>query len=239
MSVMLPGYLSNVLNWLGFPWPNVDEDQLREAADAFRIFARDLSASVDTTHRIMTVDVPASYSSDAYATLLRHWTTESRTHLDVIVDGCALLAGAFDGIAEGVAVMKGEVVAQLAIAAAEFLADQAAAVATFGLAEAALPILLAAQNRILTGIVQRFEQEVLAVIVSQTVKPVKQRVMAAVNQLLYPQLAHVVTGGTAMSIDTDAVRAHADAIGREGDGAEVAGQKLFATLSRLTFVGGG
>ncbi|WKX70636.1 hypothetical protein [Streptomyces sp. XD-27] len=42
MSVVLPDELSMVLNLIGVSWPNVDEDDYRDMADALRDFATEI-----------------------------------------------------------------------------------------------------------------------------------------------------------------------------------------------------
>ncbi len=40
MGYVLPGWLDEILDFIGINWPNVDEDDYREMADAMREFAR-------------------------------------------------------------------------------------------------------------------------------------------------------------------------------------------------------
>ncbi|MEV6850001.1 hypothetical protein [Actinoplanes sp. NPDC051411] len=58
----------------------------------------------------------------------------SATHVDEIVNGCRVLASALDVAAGYVATQKAEAVAVLVGLAASFIADQAAAIATAGIA---------------------------------------------------------------------------------------------------------
>lgn len=237
MSIMLPHELSIVLNWLGFPWPDIDEDQIREAADHLRGYARDVAVSVGDTDRRLTVDLAEGYTAASYRALAESWAGQTRGHMDTLVEGCGLLAGALDLTADGVEAMKLAVIAQLGVAAAEFVADQAAAVATFGLAEAALPVLYAAQNRILNGILGTFEAEVVGHLLSGVVAPLKERIGAAVNALVYGELAHAVGVEPGLSVDTDAMRGHAAALHAEADAHADAGRALLGSLSGLSFTG--
>ncbi len=72
---------------------------------------------------------------------------------------------------------------------AEVVAVQAAAVATVGVAEAALPALIAAQNRILNGILNEFAAEFVAKLIGETLGPIKEHVEQAVNKLVYEEVA--------------------------------------------------
>lgn len=44
MAIMLPHWLAEVVDFLGFNWPEIDEDQIREAATHLRGFADGLSS---------------------------------------------------------------------------------------------------------------------------------------------------------------------------------------------------
>lgn len=235
---MLPHELSVVLNFLGFPWPEIDEDQIREAADHLRGYARDVSSSVGDMNRRLTVDLAEGYTAASYRALAETWASQSRGHMETLVEGCELLAGALDLTADGVETMKLAVIAQLGIAAAEFVADQAAAVATLGVAEAALPALYAAQNRILNGLIGTFEAEVITHLVQAVVAPLKARIGEAVDRLVFGELAHVAGVEPGLRVDTDALRGHAAALHSEADAHADAGRALLGRFAALTFTAG-
>jgi hypothetical protein len=235
---MLPHQLSVVLNFLGFPWPEIDEDQIREAAGELRGYARNISASVGDTDRRVTVELAHSYTAASYRALAEAWASQSRGHMDTLVEGCGFLAGALDATADGVEAMKLAVIAQLEVAAAEFVADQAAAVATVGLAEAALPALYAAQNRILAGIMNTFETEVIDHLVHSVITPLKARIGEAVDQLVYGELAHIAGVEPGLRVDTEAMHAQAAALHAEADAHADAGRALLGQFSAMTFGAG-
>jgi hypothetical protein len=76
----------------------------------------------------------------------------SAAHVDEIVNGCSVLAGALDVAAGYIVGQKADAIAVLVGPAASFIADQGAAVATAGIAEAAVPVIVAAAERVVKSL---------------------------------------------------------------------------------------
>jgi hypothetical protein len=238
VSINLPHYLAEVLNFLGFAWPDVDEDELRAAAVHLRLYAQNAHVSAESTQTQLG-DMSKVYSSQSYVGLVQVWSSQSRGHMDTLIEGCDLLAKGLDVAATGIEVMKDAVIVQLGLALAEFVALQAAAVATLGVAEAGLPALQVVQNRLLNAIVKTFEAEVIMALLHQTLGPVKTRVEHAVNALVFPKIANAALGETSkLKVDTAAMRRHSSQVRDEAEGNELGGHALARTLSGFSFGGG-
>ena len=237
MSINLPGYLVRALGILGFQWPDIDEDQLREAATHLRTYARDARQSIEVTHKTVTVDLAESYSSGAYETLALSWASHTRGHMETLCECAETFATALDATAVGVEVMKAAVIVQLGIALDEFITAQALALETLGASEVALAGLLAIQNRIIAGIISEFEVEFVDGLITRTIEPIRERMLNALNKLLYPEVKQVVLAPNGMKADTDAIRRHAAKIGEQAAGALVAGAHLRSKLDALTYTG--
>lgn len=206
-----------------------------------RQYAKDAGASIDATHRRVT-DLREVYESGSYEALMSTWGSQTRGHMQTLVEGCHYVADALDIAAEGIVTMKGAVIAQLGIAAAEFAADQAAAVATAGLAEGALPVLEYATNRIINGLLNQLEQEVLGHLVDKVLGPVATEIERTVAKLTYQEASGALlgpegTGGT--KANTEHMRVHSEAIHREAEGVRSGGSQLASKLSGLSFTSGG
>ena len=240
MSINLPHWLAEVVNVLGFNWPEIDEDQIREAGHALRRYADGAAESSGLTSTRIA-DLSRDYQGQSYQALVQVWSHQSHSHMQTLIEGCHLLAGGMDLAADGVVAMKGKVIVQLGIAAGEVIADQAAAVATLGLAEAALPALIAAQNRVLNGILAEFEDQVIGELLTRTLAPVRERVDAAVNTLVYAELSAAVSpsAGERLLVDHHALREHARHIDEQAEANQRAGWDLHTRLSRLQFTTGG
>ncbi len=241
MAINLPHWLVEIMGVLGFSWPEIDEDQLREAGKHLRIYAEACEKSHDKTHGIVTSDLQQVYAAQSYTALVQVWGQQSSGHMKALIEGCRLLADGLDVAALGVEGMKGEVIVQLGVAAAEFVADQAAAVATFGIAEAAEPVLIEAQNRLLNAIMQKFESEVVGALVNATIGPIKERIDQAAEKLLFTEIAGAITGGPppGLKLDTGAMRTHGDSIKREADANVNGGRDFGNKVGALTFTTGG
>jgi hypothetical protein len=237
VSINLPGYLVRALDLLGFEWPDINEDQLREAATHLRAYSRDARESIEVTHRTLMVDIAEVYSSGAYETLARSWATQTRGHMETLCECAETFATALDATAVGVEVMKAAVIVQLGIAVDEFLTAQALAIETLGASEAALAGLLAVQNRIIAGIIAHFEAEVVDALIVRTIQPVRARMTEALNKLLYAELKEIVHAPNGMKADTDAIRRHAATIGLQAQGALIRGRELQSKLGALTYTG--
>src|SRR5579859_3686024 len=138
MSIDLPPELVFAIGLVGLPWPEVEEDQLRSYADHLRSFAASLSDTHGSAHARIGA-LAASNSGPSYEALVERWAHVSSAHLSELIEGCHVLATALDAAGEAVEIAKKAIIAALIVLAAAFVADQAAAIATVGLAEAALP----------------------------------------------------------------------------------------------------
>ena len=240
MSIMLPGYLVRALDLLGFEWPDIDEDQLREAAGHLRTYARNGAASVAATDRKLTIDIAQVCTAASYQVVVEKWASQTKGHMETLLEACELMAGALELLADAVVVMKGAVIVQLGIALDEFIAAQALAIETLGLSEAALGAGLAVQNRIIAGIISTFEAEVMSQIFGHIIEPLRARVRGAARALMYPVALHLagVAPTTTLDVDTDAVRRHLAAMNVEGEARDAAGEQMQRNLRRLTYTGG-
>jgi hypothetical protein len=160
MSVMLPSELAWVVNLLGINWPNVDEDKLRSSAGQLKRIASDLR----THHGNAQGEIESllGVNSSQNLTLFNAlWQKIGSKHMPAVAD-------AFDGLADGLRIgadviegMKVAAIAQLAIFATEFIAEQAAAIETFGLSEAAAAASEVLTDKIVGEIFQQAEQQVM------------------------------------------------------------------------------
>ncbi|MFJ2194934.1 YwqJ-related putative deaminase [Streptomyces violaceusniger] len=134
MGVVLPDELAFVLDLIGVAWPNVDEDDYRDMADALRTFADDVDTGRGGTNTALNrlISTNRGEMADAINAHVRKLNAE---HLHNLAQAGRLLAGGLDGAAVIVEGAKGAAIVQLGILAAEVAAAQAAAPFTLGLSE--------------------------------------------------------------------------------------------------------
>lgn len=131
----LPLPVVNFLNVIGVPWPYIDED----AVSRFASLTRDFAGAVEDTHADATraiAGIAESHQAVSTEAMSSGWAQMSSRHVYEVVDACHVLAEALDVAAGYIVAQKAEAIAILIGMAAAFVADQAAAVATAGVAEA-------------------------------------------------------------------------------------------------------
>ncbi|MBR7836811.1 hypothetical protein KDL01_26255 [Actinospica durhamensis] len=160
MSIVLPSELAWVLNMLGFTWPNIDEDQMRDGASRLRTLAGELNDKHGGTASQIS-SMLANNSSEAMREFGVFWQKLSGKHLPDVIKGLDLLAEALEVGAEVIVGMKTACIVQIGVLAGEILADQAAAAVTFGAAEAAIPEEVAVTDGILDEIVAQAKKQVV------------------------------------------------------------------------------
>ncbi|MGW1751863.1 WXG100 family type VII secretion target [Streptomyces sp. NPDC002092] len=216
MAIELPGEVVSFLQFIGVNWPNVNEDKVRELASHVREFAE----SVDNTHQDSTATIKRlgdHYQGASYEALLAKWAQLSNSHMSELIQACHTVATALDVAADVIVGMKVEAIAELAVLAATFIADQAAAVATLGLAEAAEVLVVEAAEKLTDYLEQQLEQYIIGQVIEAAIDPLVETVGRAVTGLVF-QTAESALGvsagtgslGEGFSIDPEQMHAHAE-----------------------------
>jgi hypothetical protein len=175
VGVVLPDELAWVLDLIGINWPNVDEDELRSIADDMRSLAEELNGHTDDAK----ADIEAMLGVNSADSLKRFealWSKIADGHLQQLSQGFQILGTGLDISAVVVTGLKVAAIAQLAILAAEIIADQAAAPFTFGASEAAVPLEIEATNQIVKRLL------------NQAIKSVEQQIISAVEGPIFSAL---------------------------------------------------
>ncbi|HEV2376156.1 MAG TPA: hypothetical protein VGS19_28805 [Streptosporangiaceae bacterium] len=115
------------------------------------------------------------------------WAKLTAQHVDEIVAGCTVLADALDAAGGYIVAQKAEAVAELVGLAAAFVADQAAAVVTFGLSEAALPLLEELAAKLVESLEMDLQQYIAGQVIEAAAKPLAAKVDAALSGLDWSQ----------------------------------------------------
>jgi uncharacterized protein YukE len=219
MAIELPGEVVSFLQFIGVNWPNVNEDKVREFAAHVREFAE----NVDNTHQDSTATIKRlgeSYQGASYDALLAKWAQLSNSHMSELVQACHAVATGLDAAADVIVAMKVEAIAELAVLAATFVADQAAAVATLGLAEAAEVLVVEAAEKLMDFLEQQLEQYIIGQVIEAAMDPLVEVVGRAVTGLVF-QAAESALGvsadgggtgsvGEGFSIHPEQMHAHAE-----------------------------
>jgi len=203
----LPLPVVNFLNVIGVPWPYIDEDVVLE----FSRLTRDFGTAVRTTHDDATrtlAAIASVYQGASTDAMTSGWAKLSAKHVDEIVDGCHVLAAALDVAAGYIVAQKAEAVAVLVGMAAAFVADQAAAVATAGVAEAAVPVIIESAELLVKSLVMDLEQYVIGQVIEAAAEPLFDKIERAMSGLDWSQSGAGAEPVGSVSLDAEAVAGH-------------------------------
>lgn len=242
MAIELPGPVVDFLNFIGVGFPQVNEDSVREFASHVREFAQ----HIEQTHGAATSTVQqmgAAYSGASYEVLVNRWVDMSNSHVRELVDGCHVVATALDVAADYIVGKKIEAIAQFAVMAAEFVADQAAAVATLGIAEAAEVAIVAAAREFAKFLEQELEQYIIGEVIQAALTPLLGVIEKAVGGLVYHAASEILGGGAggsvqigpSFSLDPEMLSAHAAAFDEHADTISGHAGEFVSRLSSLNF----
>lgn len=210
----LPAPVVNLLNVVGVPWPYIDEDTVLR----FAALTREFGQAVRTTHEDATQAVAgiAQWHQGASTEVMRSgWAAMSNRHVAELVTGCQLLAQALEVAAGYIVAQKAEAIVALAAMATAFVADQAAAVATAGIAEAAVPAIIEGAEAVVKSLVMDLEQYVIGQVVEAAAKPLFAKVEAAMVGLDWSRSPASPSGsgaGSGVMLDAESALAHTRAL---------------------------
>ncbi|MFE1174374.1 DUF6531 domain-containing protein [Streptomyces sp. NPDC058773] len=184
MGVVLPGWADELLDLIGVSWPNVDEDDYREMANAMREFADDIDEGTNEAHTAIQGLVGSAGGSTAVEALNTHWGKIKGKHLQGLA-GCGRVAAtAMDGVAVLIEGAKIGALVQLGILAAEVIAAQAAAPFTLGLSEVGALAATQATRVIVKRLFKEVCQQVAEQVISIALTPVEEALGAMVGDLV-------------------------------------------------------
>jgi DNA-binding transcriptional regulator YdaS (Cro superfamily) len=209
----LPAPVITFLNVIGAKWPYIDED----AVARFASLVRGFGAAMRTAHGDATVAVQGiaqAYESSSTDKMRSGWAELSARHVMELIDASHGLADALDAAAAYIVAQKAAAIVELTTMAAAFAADQAAAVATLGLAEAAVPAVVAGARAVTQSLAQDLEQHIVGEVVEASAKPLFEKVSRAVVGLDWSQqtASEAPQTSTRLSLDAQAVRRHTAAL---------------------------
>jgi uncharacterized protein YukE len=228
------------LNIIGVDFPQVNEDSVRDFASHVREFA----SNIEDTHQAATSTVQnmsGSYSGASYEALVAKWADMSSSHMNELVDACNVVATGLDAAADFIVGKKIEAIAQFAIMAAAFVADQVAAALTFGIAEAAEAAVVAGARELAKVLEQELEQYIIGELIEKAIPPLEAVVEKAVSGLVFNATSEILGGtgsvGASFGIDPDQLAQHASEFQAHSDAVTAHAQDFSSKMSTLNFEG--
>ncbi|MFI1159100.1 hypothetical protein [Streptomyces sioyaensis] len=137
--------------------------------------------------------------------------------------------------------MKGAAIAELVVLAVTFVADQAAAAFTFGLAEIAEAGIIAAGRKATSYLEQQLEQYVVGQVIEAAITPLVEVVGKAVSGLVFENTAKalgVPAGGGAgqsFSVHPEELHARSQAMTKQAETVAAHAEDFKSKLSGVSF----
>ena len=130
MGYTIPGWLDDVLDFIGINFPNVDEDDYRDMAGAMREFAEQFEGHGGDAHAAFSRILSSSegWAADA---MEKHWNQVKASHLEKLPELARLFASACDVLADIIFGMKTKAEVELGVMAASVGISAGLAVAGF------------------------------------------------------------------------------------------------------------
>jgi RHS repeat-associated protein len=183
MGYTIPGWLDEILDFIGINFPNVDEDDYRDMADAMREFAEKFEGHGGDAHKAFS-RILSSSEGWAVDSMEKHWNQIKASHLEKLPELARLFADACDVLAEIIEWMKHKAEAELAVMAAGVGLSIGLAWVTGGLSAvigaAEIQAMRQAVKRVLDEAVDRIVDEVIA----KLTEPVNAKLEAMVEDMV-------------------------------------------------------
>jgi RHS repeat-associated protein len=189
MGYTIPGWLDEVLDFIGINFPNVDEDDYREMADAMREFAETCEGHGGKAHLAVSRILSSSegWAVDAFE---KHWNHVQASHLEKLPELARLFADACDALAEIIFWMKTKAEAELAVMAGSVGLSIGLAWVTGGLSA----VLGAAEIQAMRQVVKRIIDEAVERIVDEVIAKLTEPVNAKLESMAEDMVLDLADG---------------------------------------------
>ncbi|WP_330342600.1 RHS repeat-associated core domain-containing protein [Streptomyces sp. NBC_00557] len=211
MGYTIPGWLDQVLDYIGIHFPNVDEDDYRHMATAMREFADKFEGHGADAHKAVE-QILASSKGWAVHSMQAHWNQVKAGHLDKIPELARLFADACDVVADIIFGMKTKAEAELAVMAGSVGLSIGAAFLTGGLSAVLGAAEVTAMRQLVKRIIDEAADQIVNELIAKVTEPVNAKLEAMVED------AVLSLANDAFSLPPDPAGAGPHAGGGEGGG---------------------
>ncbi|MEV3960090.1 hypothetical protein AB0M34_04195 [Nocardia sp. NPDC050193] len=238
MVVEIPHEVAQFLNFIGVPYPDINEDQVRELAAQVRTFADDVSG----THQAATGainDMGSVYQGQSYRALVASWASLSASHMERLDELCRAVARALEIAAEVITAVKAAVLTELALLAAAYTATMAATIATSGASAALGQTISLAAKRLIKAMEEMLVAYIVAEVLGKAIEPLEEAVSDMINGVAYNAAADLLGvdggGNDSLYIDPDEVRRYAQVLDDHADDIVKHAEKFAKSVAELDF----
>ncbi|KQZ12033.1 hypothetical protein B5M43_003820 [Microbacterium sp. MEC084] len=232
--MMLPDELIWIMDKMGLEWPDVDEDEVRRAADLVRAYRDDMEALVQAADRRINGDIAAAMRGQAGAAHVNGWNLNRSQNVQKLLDVLGPAAVGIDIAADIVLALKIKVIADVTITLAQLIPLLAAG--PFGAGGAA--VLILARKKLFDMAMEATLEKVIDEVLPLAVEPLAEKVPGLVAALLDAPVVEATVGDAdEFYADLEALdQAAADMDAHAAD-VELLTDQLLADLANLQISG--
>ncbi|MFD7457868.1 MULTISPECIES: DUF6531 domain-containing protein [unclassified Streptomyces] len=183
MGYTIPGWLDDVLDFIGINFPNVDEDDYREMATAMRDFAEKFEGHGGDAHKAFT-RILSSSEGWAVDAMEKHWAQVKSGHLEKLPELARLFADACDALADIIYGMKTKAEIELGVMAASVGISAGLAVVTGGLSALIGAAEVAAMRQVVKRIIDEAVERIVDEVIAKLTEPVNAKLEAMVEDMV-------------------------------------------------------
>ncbi|GGL40575.1 hypothetical protein GCM10011588_64160 [Nocardia jinanensis] len=226
------------LNFIGVPYPDINEDQVRELAGHVRTFADEVSG----THNAATGaigEMGSVYQGQSYRALVASWASLSSSHMERLDELCRGVARALEIAADVITAVKVAVLTELVVLAAAFATAMAATVVTSGASVALSQSISLAARRLVKAMEEMLIGYIVAEVLGRAIEPLEDAVADMINGVVYNAAADLLGvdggGNNIVYIDPDEVRRYAQVLDDHADDIMKHAEKFANGVAALDF----
>lgn len=183
MGYTIPGWLDEILDFIGINFPNVDEDDYREMATAMREFAEKFEGHGGDAHKAFS-RILSSSEGWAVDSMEKHWNQIKTSHLEKLPELARLFADACDVLAEIIEWMKHKAEAELAIMAGAVGLSIGLAWVTGGLSAVLGAAEIQAMRQVVKRIIDEAVDRIVDEVIAKLTEPVNAKLEAMVEDMV-------------------------------------------------------
>ncbi|CAH0123082.1 hypothetical protein SRABI121_00261 [Microbacterium sp. Bi121] len=180
MGMMLPNELIWVMDKLGLEWPDIDEDEVRKAAQLVRTYRDDMETLVQAADRRINGDIAASMRGNIGTGHVAAWNRNRSGNVQQLLDILGPASTGIDIAADIVLALKVKVIVEVTLTLAQLVPLLAAG--PFGAGGAALLIL--ARKKLFSMAMEATLEQVINQVLPLALDPLAEQVPGLVLRLL-------------------------------------------------------
>lgn len=165
--------------WLGFEWPDIDEDEVRRAATIVRTFGSELEGVIQSVDRVVNNDLAAAMRGQTGPATVAAWNSTRSQNLQRLVDVMPPAATAIDVGAGVVLGLKIKVIADVTTTALMLVG-----MLTNPLTAAGAGPMLLLKKKLLNAAVDTAVEELVAQLAPMVIEPLADELPAIISAVL-------------------------------------------------------